>query len=114
MKIQAVTIGVSDLARSKAFYEDVLGFEADMYYEETRWQSYRCEETAFFAIAEAENVERPTGAGIVNFMVDDVEGLWERIRGTVEVESGPARTPWGAYKMVVVDPDGYRLGFVQA
>lgn len=55
MQLQIVTLAVRSLAQSKAFYEDVLGFEPDIYYEPTRW---------------------------------------------------------GAYKFVIRDPDGFRLGFL--
>jgi catechol 2,3-dioxygenase-like lactoylglutathione lyase family enzyme len=41
MKVQGITRTVSDLERSKQFYEDVLGFEPDAFYEPTRWQSYK-------------------------------------------------------------------------
>ncbi len=36
LAIQAVTISVSDITQSKRFYEDILGFEPDSYYEPTR------------------------------------------------------------------------------
>ena len=111
MKIQAVTISVSDLERSRQFYEEILDFEPDIRYE--KWQSYKCEETAFFGIIEVENFDRPPNMDIINFLVPDVNQLWERIKDKVSSEMEPARTPWGTYKIVVFDPDGYRLGFVE-
>ena len=111
MKIQAVTISVSDLERSRQFYEEVLGFEPDSQYE--KWQSYKCEETAFFGIMEVESFDRPSSMDIINFMISDVDQLWERIKDKVRAEMEPTRTPWGSYKIVIFDPDGYRLGFVE-
>ena len=52
MQVQGVTISVSDLAQSKVFYEDVLGLVPDAYYEPTRWQSYKFDGRAYFAIIE--------------------------------------------------------------
>ena len=111
MKIQAVTISVSDFERSRQFYEEVLDFEPDMQYE--KWQSYKCEETAFFGITEVEHFDRLPSMDIINFKISDVDQLWERIKDKVRAETGPTRTSWGTYKIVIFDPDGYRLGFVE-
>ncbi len=113
MQIQAVTISVSDLARSKKFYEEILGFEPDVYHEPTRWQSYVCEGRAFFGITEVPGHQRIPSQDIINFIVSDVQAMWERIEGQVQVETTPAMMPWGTFKMVIVDPDGYRLGFIE-
>ena len=48
----------------------------------------------------------------IDFYVDDVEELWERIKDKVTEVSGLGKTPWGSYKFVIQDPDGYNLGFV--
>ena len=49
---------VSDLSRSKDFYEQVLGFVPDAYYEPTRWQSYKFDGRAYFSIAELAGFQR--------------------------------------------------------
>ena len=113
MEIQAVTISVSDLARSREFYEETLGFEADTYYEPTRWQSYVCAGRAFLAITETPGHQRMPSQDIINFIVPDVQAMWDRIRGRVRAEVEPEMMPWGTFKMVIVDPDGYRLGFIE-
>ena len=113
MQIQAVTISVSSLAQSRRFYEEVLGFIPETYYEPTKWQSYESEGRAFFAIAEVPDLQRPQSKDITNFIVTDVRAMWAEVSGKVSAESEPARMPWGTYKMVVVDPDGYRLGFIE-
>ena len=113
MQIQAVTISVADLARSRRFYEELLGFEPDTYYEPTRWQSYACEGRAFFGIAEVTDLSRAPSQDIVNFVVPDVQSLFEKIKGQVEVVTPPEEMPWGTFKIVILDPDGYRLGFLE-
>jgi catechol 2,3-dioxygenase-like lactoylglutathione lyase family enzyme len=40
VRIQGITIEVSDLAVSKDFYETVLGFAPGEYYAPTKWQPY--------------------------------------------------------------------------
>ena len=113
MEIQAVTISVSDLVKSKEFYEEILGFVADSYYEPTRWQSYECGGRAFFAIAEIPDHQRVPSQDIINFIVPDVKAMWEKIEGKVRVEVAPEMMPWGTFKMVIMDPDGFRLGFIE-
>ena len=111
--MQAVTITVSSLERSKHFYEDVLGFEPDEYYEPTRWQCYKSEGRAYFGITEDTEFRRVDSKDIINFDVEDLEQLWGMIENRCVIETKLGRTPWGSYKFVIRDPDGYRLGFCQ-
>jgi catechol 2,3-dioxygenase-like lactoylglutathione lyase family enzyme len=111
MKIQAVTISVSDLQSSKRFYEEVLGFEPDILYE--KWQSYKSEESSLFGIIEVPDLIRPQTMDIINFTIPNVNSFWNEIKDKVEAEMSPTKTPWGSYKIVVLDPDGYRIGFVE-
>jgi len=109
--IQAVTVAVTNLARSKAFYEDVLGLEPDSYYEPTRWQSYASEGRAYFCITEETGLTRPVSKDIINFDVDDLDGLWARVKDACHVEMPLQTMPWGTRKFVLRDPDGLQLAF---
>ena len=111
--LQAVTVSVSDLKRSMHFYEDILGFEPDAYYEPTRWQSYLSEGRAYFCIIEDLHFQKVDYQSITNFDVEDLEGLWTFVKDKCQVESELSQTPWGSYKFVIRDPDGKRLGFCQ-
>jgi predicted enzyme related to lactoylglutathione lyase len=111
MQVQGVTVSVSDLSRSKAFYEEVLGFIPDSYYEPTRWQPYKFEGRAYFAIIEVPGLQRKAWADVVNFDVEEIASLWNRVRDKVEVEAELSETPWGSYRFIIKDPDGCRLGF---
>jgi catechol 2,3-dioxygenase-like lactoylglutathione lyase family enzyme len=106
MKLAGITRTVADLEKSRRFYEDLLGFEADAYYAPTRWQSYQIQEGVFYAVGEA-----PGSTNEVTFGVEDVEGLWERVKERVEVVSPLEKTPWGTYRFVIKDPDGHLLAF---
>lgn len=112
MELQVVTISVSSLEKAKEFYEGILGFEPDIFYEPTRWQSFKCEGSAGFGITETPDLVRTATSDIVNFTVDDVEGLWRRVKEEVEVETPLGVTPYGVHKFVIKDPDNFRLGFV--
>jgi catechol 2,3-dioxygenase-like lactoylglutathione lyase family enzyme len=113
MRIQGITIEVSDLAASKDFYENVLGFQPGEYYEPTKWQPCTFADQ-YFAIREVAAKKPHDDFDITNFELDDVEGLWARVKDSAEVAEPLAPTPWGTYKFVVKDLDGYRLGFVRA
>jgi catechol 2,3-dioxygenase-like lactoylglutathione lyase family enzyme len=112
VRIQGITIEVSDLAKAKRFYENVLGFEPGQFYEPTSWQPYNFGDQ-YFAIREMVNRQPHDDFDITNFELDDVEGLWERVKDSAEIAEPLASTPYGTYKFVVKDPDGYRLGFVR-
>ena len=111
--MQAVTITVSNLERSKLFYEDILGFEPDAYYEPTRWQCYKSEGRAYFGITEDTEYRRDDSKDIINFDVENLEQFWKMIEEKCVIETRLGKTPWGSYKFVIRDPDGYRIGFCQ-
>jgi predicted enzyme related to lactoylglutathione lyase len=108
MQVQGVTVSVSDLSRSKAFYEGVLGFTPGSYYEPTRWQPYEFDGRAYFAIIEVPGLQREAWADVVNFDVDEIEALWDRVRDKVEVEADLSESPWGSYRFVISEPTRVR------
>ncbi|GAP12641.1 lactoylglutathione lyase [Longilinea arvoryzae] len=108
MKLAGITRTVADIEKSKRFYEDLLGFEADAYFTPTHWQSYKVQEGVFFAVG-----EEPGSTNEVAFAVDDIEALWLRVRDQAEVVSPLEKTPWGTYRFVIRDPDGHLLSFGQ-
>ena len=111
MNIQTVTITVSDLGRSKEFYGDLLGFELGDDWPETKWQSFKFG-NQLFAIREKEGFKRSESFDITNFDVDDAESLWEKVKDRAEVVEELGPTPWGSYRFVIKDPDGYWVAFV--
>ncbi len=107
-----VTIAVKSLDRAREFYEKTLGFTPGVFYEPTRWQSYAFEGNSGFGIIEKKDLKRENTGDIINFRMEKIEEYWQAIKGKVEVESAPGRTPWGSYKFIIKDPDGFRLGFL--
>ena len=108
MELLGITHTVTSLDKSKQFYEEVLGFGPDAFYEPTRWQSYKCQQGVFFAVGEA-----PGSTNEISFVVADVEALWMLIKDKVEVVHPLEKTPWGTYRFVIKDPDGHLLSFGQ-
>jgi len=110
---QVNTISVSSLERARVFYEEILGFEPDFFYEQTKWQSYKLDGTAGFGIIETPRLKRIRNSDILNFRITGVEVLWNRIKDAVEVDTPLETTPYEILKFVIRDPDGFRIGFVE-
>ena len=96
---------VSDVAKSAAWYRDVLGFEIAW----TRGES--------FAAVRAENVELflarsapPNAPATCCLLVDDADFTYALLRERNAPIAEPiTATAWGTREFVVRDPDGNRL-----
>jgi predicted enzyme related to lactoylglutathione lyase len=108
MNLAGITHVVTDLEKSKAFYEGVLGFTPAGFYEPSRWQAYQVQPGVFFALGEP-----PGSTPEVAFAVPDLEGLWARLKDQAEVVHPLEQTPWGTYRFVIRDPEGQLLAFSQ-
>ncbi len=127
MKTVKPNLTVADMARSLAFYRDVLGFVP---------VARIPEENPIFAIMAAGDVEvhldtreslrqfgmdqpdldgerRGTGVNLY-FGVDDVDGLYQAVRAGGVAPVFDIRTmPYGVRQFTLADPDGYLLTFAQ-
>ena len=113
MELQVATISVSDLEKSKLFYETILGFKINSIYEPSKWISFQLDTNSFFAIQEQVDFKRIKSANELDFLCDDVAEHWNRIKNKVEIVEELQTTDWGSYKFVIKDIDGQKLGFVQ-
>lgn len=80
MRFQYVTISVSNLERSRKFYSEALGFGETLGYE--NWIGYKLEHNAGFGILEDPGLSPRTSSDIINFVIDDFEIFWLRIKGS--------------------------------
>ncbi len=64
-------------------------------------------------MTELDDSQHNPSRDIIDFIVPDVQTMWAQIEGKVRVDAEPAMMPWGAYKMVILDPDSYQLRFVE-
>lgn len=100
----------SDLERSRAFYEDVLGL--DLVVDQGTCHIFRAAPAAFVATCERGEVS-PANGVIATFVVDDVDGWCARIVATLGVdaiERGPEHSEqYGIYHAFLHDPDGHLL-----
>ncbi|HET9440270.1 MAG TPA: VOC family protein [Longimicrobiales bacterium] len=112
-----VSLTVDDLAKSLAWYRDVVGF--------TVQQEYRRDDTLIAASLQAGNVRfligqddgargvgRVKGEGFSMQIItnDDIDALAQRIKEHgVTLDTEPTDTPWGARMFRVRDLDGFKL-----
>ena len=115
-RVTLITLGVSDLARSRAFYEaldwetgagaddDVVFFQAaDMVL--ALWDRSR--------LAQDSCVQDPGGWGGVTLALNldspgEVDRVTEQARAAgAQIGREPAETFWGGYSSVFIDPDGH-------
>ena len=112
MKLASIRLIAADVRAMVAFYEMVTAQSAD-------WLAPQFAEivtaTATLAIGSAETVavfsegSAKPGANrtaILEFMVDDVDGVLARLRNKVEVVHEPKLLPWGNRSAQFRDPEG--------
>ena len=98
----------SDLARSRAFYEEVLGLE--FVNDQGTCHIYRATAGGFLGVCFRTVVEATDGV-IFTLVTDDVDGWCDRVmaRGS-EIERGPVHNEhFGIYQAFLRDPDGNLL-----
>ena len=111
-RLTQVRANISDIQKSIEWYEKVLGFECLMTDINDRWQyaQFVSDAGAAFSIMVADS--SGTSARF-NFLVDDVDALWDRLKDQVTVVEPIETMPYGNRKFTIADPDGNELGFVQ-
>ncbi|WP_077325234.1 VOC family protein [Virgibacillus siamensis] len=107
-----VRINVQNLERAVKWYEDVLGYKVAASWppEKPNYVHFEAGRGAMFGLMEHKNFPSP---GRFNFYVNDVDELWEKLKGKVEILEELFSTPYGSRKFTILDIDGNELGFVQ-
>jgi len=118
MDFVSIRVITADVARLVAFYEQVTGLPAAWATED--FAEIRTP-AATLAIASTRTVPlfapdaaRPNEnrSVIVEFLVDDVDGLSANLKGSVpDVVAEPTTMPWGNRSLLVRDPDGNLVNF---
>ena len=115
-RVSLVTLGVRDLARSRAFYEGLgwttrAGPEDDVVFFQAGGMVVALWDRA--RLAEDSGVEDGEGWGGVTFAyntrsADEVDAVIEQARAAgAAIPREPGETFWGGYSGVFVDPDGH-------
>lgn len=108
--LSAVTLGVTDMATSCAFY-DALGFETIHGGPDAEFTSYAIGES-FLNLQLVERTEPGWGRFIVH--VDDVDAMYARAAAAgLRPTMPPADAPWGERYFHIDDPDGHEVSFAR-
>ena len=109
--ISAVTLAVTDMARSVVFYRDHVGLELLYGGETASFTSFRVA-GSFVNLILSE--ERAQWWGRLIFYVDDVDAHYGRLTGFgLTPTTTPADAPWGERYFHIDDPDGHELSFAK-
>jgi lactoylglutathione lyase len=118
-RLDYVILYVEDLARSIAFYRDLVGLPFKL--SEHGYAEFKGEGVKF-GLFERERlsdligeISAPAGpAHEVAFLVEDADAEFERLSAEgVRILRGPQDRPWGHRTLHFVDPDGYVVEFAQ-
>ncbi len=111
-----VKLLVSDAERSARFYE-ALGFKrvhAEPPFLHLRWENQA--EVYLVAVPSAVAMEGRRGVGVLlGFRIGatSLNEVAERARAHGAGIEGPTVQPWFTREIIVTDPDGYRLNFIE-
>jgi catechol 2,3-dioxygenase-like lactoylglutathione lyase family enzyme len=104
-------IPVNDLTRAQGFYAETLGFSVDFDFEDVVGLLHGSV-LIYLISAASPNCRQPAGSANLNFLVDEVDELFDRCKEadtTILVE--PEDRPYGQRDFAVKDPDGNVLFF---
>jgi catechol 2,3-dioxygenase-like lactoylglutathione lyase family enzyme len=122
MKIvsSAISLNVADVEASAAFLSEHFGFRTEM--AQPGFVSLRHEDAGFNVIflqvglPSFQPASHAAAAGpglLLVFVVDDIDGEWERLRSRVPVATPVQTEPWGERFFQVLDPNGIVIQLVQ-
>ncbi len=118
MNLASIRLITDDVARLVGFYETATGLSAtwatpDFAELVTNAGTLAIGSTrtvALFAEGSARPAENHTA--IIEFMVDDVDAVYARLRGELhDVVAGPTTMPWGNRSLLFRDPDHNLVNF---
>lgn len=109
-------IYVSDMARSTAFYRDTLGLP--LKFSSPGWTEFNNSGTTLAlhrSMASESGPVRPAaGQATIVFVVEDIQGTYETLKGQgIEFSLPPQAQPSGITLAVFHDPDGFGITLQQ-
>jgi predicted enzyme related to lactoylglutathione lyase len=111
MNFISIRVITGDVARLAGFYERATGVKADWSGEDFATLAIGSTRTvSLFAPGAARPADNHTV--IIEFLVDDVDGVHQNLTGFVQdFVSEPTTMPWGNRSLLLRDPDGNLVNF---
>ena len=111
-RISAITIKVSDMAKSVHFYNKLLGLKI-LYGGEKAYFSSLQTLSAKDAILNLEQGQVTRDWGRIIFHVEDVDKFWAYLKAKESNPNRPRDAAWGERYFHLYDPDGHELSLAQ-
>lgn len=109
MEINALTLGVADMARSLRFYRDALELDIEYGGAHSEFTTLRFGQNFINLFSHPAEVSF-WGRAVLH--VDDPDAVWRQLVDAGYVpETEPADASWGERYFHVRDPDGHELSF---
>jgi catechol 2,3-dioxygenase-like lactoylglutathione lyase family enzyme len=115
-----VALGVSDVARSAAFYVGSLGFQVEAQMgatgsaDETPTSALLARDAVQLSLV-ATDIPQVADFACCYIYVDDVDAVHDScVRAQAAIVNPLTRHPWGNRDFVIRDPDGHRIAIGQA
>ncbi len=111
MRAFRIAVPASDLDRSRAFYERVLGMEADGTVPSRLY--LHCGDVIVALVDRSADVRVPPLPDHLYFATGELESVFDRaVAAGAEITSPIEVRPWGERSFYCTDPDGHPLCFV--
>ena len=111
-RVSAITLKVTDMARSVRFYNEILGLEVIYGGPHASFSSLRTAR-AQDAILNLEQGTSSSGWGRLIFHVRDVDEVWAHLRARGLDAQPPRDASWRERYFHLHDPDGNELSFAK-
>jgi uncharacterized glyoxalase superfamily protein PhnB len=102
---------VGDIEQTIAFYRDVRGLECTNQMEGWAWLANHNIELMISLANQHEPLDKPQFTGSFYFHLDDVDGLWERLKDKVPIVYPIENFSYGMREFAIRDNRGYILQF---
>ena len=110
--IWSITFYVSDLQKTKRFYEETLGLEKK--YEYSSYVGFECGGVEIGLVPKTKEQEVTAVSHSVEFLVDEVEKAYRELKNKgVKFIKEMHEEPWGGQQATLTDPDGNILHITQ-
>ena len=107
----ASVLSVSDLAKSKSYYIDILGFKLDFDFEMGQYAGVKLDGVNIHLTA-GDFVAERIGKGSVYIFCDEINDYFEMVKAKgANLLSEPADQPYMMRDFTVLDPDGNMISF---
>jgi catechol 2,3-dioxygenase-like lactoylglutathione lyase family enzyme len=106
---------VADLARTIAFYSDLLGFQVGALWpqDEPTFAILNRDDVNLQFCLDEQRLPGTLGHATINIEVNDGQAMHDRLAGRLKVEWGPEVYWYGRREFAIRDPDGYLIIFTE-